>query len=113
MVKSYFPDKGDIVWLDFDPQTGNEIKKTRPALVLSPKEYNTKSRFALFVPATSTIRNSPWEVRCSIQLKDSVFLVDQIHSFDWRKRNAKYIGRAHSPVVKEVIEKFLTLIGVG
>jgi mRNA interferase MazF len=34
MVKKYIPDKGDIAWIDFEPQKGKEIAKTRPALVL-------------------------------------------------------------------------------
>lgn len=32
---AYIPERGDVVWLDFDPQKGNEIKKIRPAIVLS------------------------------------------------------------------------------
>lgn len=43
MVKKYIPDSMDIVWLDFNPQSGHEQKGKRPALVLSPKKYNEKS----------------------------------------------------------------------
>lgn len=39
---SYIPECGDIVWLEFDPQNGNEHKGTRPALALSHKIYNQK-----------------------------------------------------------------------
>ena len=46
MVK-YTPSRGDIVWLEFDPQRGNEIKKTRPAFVISPESYNIKTGLAL------------------------------------------------------------------
>lgn len=35
-VPEYIPDIGDVVWIDFDPQKGNEIQKRRPALVISP-----------------------------------------------------------------------------
>ena len=38
--KKYIPERGDIVWLNFNPQTGHEQKGKRPALVISPKEYN-------------------------------------------------------------------------
>ena len=37
---AYVPDAGDIVWLQFDPQSGHEQAGHRPALVLSPKAYN-------------------------------------------------------------------------
>jgi mRNA interferase MazF len=40
--KKYVPERGDIVWLDFNPQTGHEQKGKRPAIVISPKEYNEK-----------------------------------------------------------------------
>lgn len=42
MKPTYYPDRGDIVWLDFDPQTGHEQAGRRPALALSPAEYNRK-----------------------------------------------------------------------
>ena len=42
MVTNYIPQRGDIIWLDFNPQAGHEQAGKRPALVLSPKEYNQK-----------------------------------------------------------------------
>lgn len=39
MAKAYMPDAGDIVWLNFTPQTGREQAGRRPALVLSPAAY--------------------------------------------------------------------------
>lgn len=45
MVKQspYTPAKGDLIWLDFSPQAGREQAGQRPALVLSPLEYNKKN----------------------------------------------------------------------
>ena len=39
----YIPKRGDIVWIQFNPQKGKEIQKTRPALVVFPKECNGRS----------------------------------------------------------------------
>jgi len=50
VAKNYTPNKGDIVWLEFDPQLGHEQKGKRPALVLSPLAYNEKVGLALFLP---------------------------------------------------------------
>ena len=47
MVKLYIPDRGDIVWLDFDPQAGHEQSGHRPAFVISPIAYNQRSSLAL------------------------------------------------------------------
>ena len=46
---NYIPAKGDVVWLDFEPQKSNEIKKTRPAVVITPLKYNDKTNLALFL----------------------------------------------------------------
>ena len=43
MVNSnYVPDRGDLVWLDFNPQAGHEQKGRRPAIRISQKRYNQK-----------------------------------------------------------------------
>lgn len=56
---TYIPKQKDIVWIDFDPQRGREIKKRRPALVLSSDIYNKRTHFVIVSPITSTIRNIP------------------------------------------------------
>jgi mRNA interferase MazF len=45
--KTYVPERGDIVWLNFNPQTGHEQAGKRPAVVISPKTYNEKTRLAI------------------------------------------------------------------
>ena len=42
---AYVPERGDAVWLDFNPQAGHEQAGRRPALVLSPSSYNRKVGF--------------------------------------------------------------------
>lgn len=79
MVK-YVPDKGDIVWIDFEPQKGREITKRRPALVLSPINYNSKSNLAIFAPFSSQIKGYPFEVMVTLDQKEGVILCDQIRS---------------------------------
>jgi mRNA interferase MazF len=54
--KTYIPERGDLIWLDFDPQSGHEQKGKRPALVLSPKDYNKKVGLGLFCPMTSHVK---------------------------------------------------------
>ncbi len=44
------PDRGDVVWLTFNPQAGHEQAGRRPAVVLSPAVYNAKVGLALFLP---------------------------------------------------------------
>ncbi len=107
---TYIPDRGDIVWLSFDPQVGKEMKKTRPALTISPKIYNLKSGLALFMPITSVAKDYPFEVSFHQTKIHGVILADQIKSLDWRLRNATFIAKCKSAVVNDAIEKFNVLI---
>ena len=58
----HIPDKGDIVWLDFEPSAGKEITKRRPAFVISRKAFNEHTGFAIIAPITSTVRGIRLEV---------------------------------------------------
>jgi mRNA interferase MazF len=109
MVK-YIPNRGDVVWLEFDPQKGNEIKKTRPAFVISPHSYNAKTGLALFMPITSQIKGYPFEVKIEIEGNPSVILCDQIRSLDWKSRRANFITQLPLIIFEEALEKFKTLI---
>jgi mRNA interferase MazF len=63
MVKEAFiPQRGDIVWLQFSPQARREQAGHRPALCLSPQEYNKKVGLGLFCPLTSNQKGYPFEV---------------------------------------------------
>lgn len=107
----YIPSKGDIVWLSFDPQSGHEQAGHRPAMVISPKEYNEKVGLALFCPITSRVKNYPFEVRIQVQDKiDGAILSDQLKSLDWRARDARLIAKAPVEIVEEVLTKLRLLI---
>jgi mRNA interferase MazF len=108
--KKYVPERGDLVWLDFDPQSGHEQRGKRPALVLSPKEYNEKVGLAIFCPVTGKEKDYPFEVKVSNRKIKGVVLSDQIKSLDWIKRNASFIAKATDEQTDEVIRKLALLI---
>jgi mRNA interferase MazF len=111
MVK--VPDRGDLVWIDFEPQAGREIQKTRPALVLSPGAYNGKTRLFIVCPVTSQVKGYPFEVPLPAGLPvGGAVLADQAQSMDWESRHARIAGRAPPEVVAEVTGKLAVLIGV-
>ena len=111
--KEYIPDRGDIVWLNFNPQSGHEQKGMRPAITLSPKEYNEKTGLGLFCPITSAIKNYPFEVRIKNQKISGVVLSDQIKSLDWRTRKIEFITKAAAAVINEVIDKAGVLLATS
>ena len=109
MARGYIPQAGDIVWLNFTPQTGHEQAGHRPALVLSPKAYNQKTSLMICCPITTQIKNYPFEVLISGDLA-SVVLADQVKSLDWRSRKAKRKGSVSSDELAEVRAKIIVLI---
>ena len=112
MVASYIPQRGDLVWLTFDPQAGHEQAGRRPALVLSPGAYNAKSGLALLAPITSRAKGYPFEVALPAGLAISgVILADQVRSLDWQARRAELICAAPKEVVEEALGKVGVLLG--
>ena len=111
MPSRYVPGRGDIVWLSFDPQSGHEQAGCRPALIVSPQEYNRKVGLALLCPITGQCKGYPFEVSLPEESKvTGVVLADQVKSMDWRARKAEYACRAPDPVVLEVIAKAKSLL---
>jgi mRNA interferase MazF len=107
----YTPEQGDIVWLTLNPQKGHEQSGRRPAVVLSPSSYNSKTGLAIFCPITSKEKKYPFEVRipdkCSVQ---GVVLADQAKSFDWRSRNAEYICSIPLSLLKDISKRLKLLL---
>lgn len=110
MRRQYVPDAGDVVWLDFTPQTGREQAGHRPALVLSPATYNGKTSLMVCCPMTTQIKNYPFEVVIT-GTQQSVVLADQVKSLDWRSRNATQKGRVSPAELADVRAKIRALIG--
>ena len=108
--KKYVPERGDIVWLNFNPQSGHEQKGKRPAIVISPKEYNEKTGLGIFCPITSKIKNYPFEVKIASKKINGVVLSDQIKSFDWKSREIELILKGTSVLVNEIVEKMSLLL---
>jgi len=106
------PDQGDIIYLDFDPQSGHEQAGRRPALVLSPRAYNDKASLALCCPLTTRIKGWPFEVNTETELAGAkgVVLADQVKALDWRARNGELAARAPKRVIAEVLAKLKVLL---
>lgn len=110
----YVPDRGDLVWLQFNPRAGHEQAGRRPALVVSPKSYNRRVGLALFCPITSQVKGYPFEVLLPKGLAvEGAVLSDQLKSLDWRARKAKRVDRLPGDALDEAVGKILALIDPG
>ena len=107
----YCPERGDIIWLSFHPQLGREQAGRRPAIVLSPGEYNRKVGLLLACPVTSRIKGYPFEVVLPEGLPAAgAVLSDQLKSLDWKARGAELVCHAPHEVIEEVLGKVLVLL---
>jgi len=108
---AYVPERGDVVWVNFNPTEGHEQAGHRPALVLSPAAYNGRSGLMLCCPITSKIKPYPFVV--PILGNDAVAgaaLADQLRTLDWRARKAKKKGRVAERTLREVLGKAMALL---
>lgn len=111
MPGRYVPDRGDLVWLEFDPQAGHEQAGHRPAVVLSPRAYNQKSGLALFCPITSRIKGYPFEVALPPDLPvQGAVLCDQVKSLEWSARRSRLAVRLPGDILDDVLAKVRALM---
>ncbi|MBW4549647.1 MAG: type II toxin-antitoxin system PemK/MazF family toxin [Aphanocapsa sp. GSE-SYN-MK-11-07L] len=104
-------ERGDILKLHFNPQAGSEQAGYRPAMVISPIDYNRISKLILVCPITNRKKGWPFEVELpSMMQTTGVILVDQVTSIDCTTRGAVLIEKAPSPVVDEVLARLGPLL---
>jgi mRNA interferase MazF len=108
---AYIPERGNIVWLTFTPQAGHEQAGRRPALVLSPRAYNSKVGLVICCPITSQIKGYPFEVVVPQGLAvGGAILSDQVKSLDWRVRKAEFICKLPDSALTAVLKRLGTLV---
>ena len=112
MTSDKVPERGNVVRLDYDANpAGHEQGGRRPALCLSPVEYNRKVGLALFCPLTNQAKGYPFEVQIPPgNPPTGVVLADQVKSLDWRERRAEYWCKLDEETLNSVTGKSLTLL---
>ena len=108
---SFIPERGDVVWINLDPQAGHEQAGVRPVLVLSPASYNGRVGLMVCCPITTQSKGYPFEVLIKNNLKVSgIVLADQVKSPDWKARGAKKKGRISEDELSETLNKLKAVI---
>ena len=83
MLKIYPMKRGEVWWVEFDPAVGSEIRKTRPAVIISNDSANRNLARVVVVPLTSnTERQYPGEALVTIGGKPGKVMADQIMASD-------------------------------
>lgn len=100
----YIPEKGDFITLSFDPQSGHEQKGRRLALVISNFLFNKAMGLAIVCPITNTNRNVPFHLPVSNSSSLTGFvMVEQVKSVDFNTRKAKFVEKAPSQLIDDVL----------
>src|SRR5262245_11438099 len=111
--RRYVPDAGDLVWLTFDPQVGHEQRGRRPALILSPRSYNSKACLTIACQITSHVKGYPFEVALPPGGKISgVVLANHVKTLAWQARRVVFEAKAPDDIVTDVRERLRVLLGL-
>jgi len=103
-MPAYVPEKGDFITLSFDPQSGHEQKGRRPALVISNFLFNRATGLAIVCPITNTSRNIPFHLPVpSSSALTGFVMAEQVKSVDYKARKAKFVEKASTQFVEDVI----------
>jgi mRNA interferase MazF len=102
----YIPKQGDIIWIDFSPQTGREQAGHRPALVISNDDFNKLTGFAVVCPITSKRKNYPLHIELKgCKSVSGEVMLEQIKSLDYSFRNAKFAEHVSDDFLKDILER--------
>ncbi len=93
----------DVFLVNLDPTVGSEIRKTRPALILSPDEMNDHIHTVIVAPMTTKGNEYPTRVPCVFEGKSGQIVMDQIRTLD-KTRLVKKLGRITTKTQNQVLK---------
>ena len=107
-----FPCTGDIILIDFNPQSGIEIMKKHHAHVASNNAFNQHNGFAFICPITSTQRDYPLHVILDERTNTHGDIVcEQVKSLDYKARNWHYLESVPDYILDKVLFNLNAIIG--
>jgi mRNA interferase MazF len=108
--------RGDVVVVRLDPAEGNEMKKTRPAVVVQNDVGNENSSTTIVAPATGTYKGYLFEVLIEASdspfEKDSSVRLDQIRVVSIQSRIQSVVGTLDAPTMAEIDEALKLSLGL-
>ena len=102
----------DVYLINLNPKVGIEIKKTRPALVISPNEMNHRINTVIIAPMTTKGRRYPTRVPCVFSGKNGQVILDQIRAVD-KTRLIKKLGTIDAKSQIQVSKILIEMFSIG
>lgn len=119
----WVPQRGEVIWINCNPQAGREMRDHHPLLVLSPRNFNQRTSLVIGLPMTTAAYNAdnPFAVAVGRSRKHgdpsaiSYILCHQPKSFDWRVRRARPhpAGRVSKSVFAQACARLNQIIEIG
>lgn len=114
-AKPWVPDRRDIIWINFNPQAGKEMRDVHPMLVLTPRAYNERTSLVVGLPMSTASFNAtnPFAVDNSRPGGEASYIIcNQPKSMDWRQRGASAHawGKVREPVFKQACTELNDLL---
>ena len=107
----YDPKQGDIVILDFDPQTGHEQKGRRPGLLISNDQFHKRTNMAMVCPITNTISGFPTHITLDSRTNtNGEIMCEQVKCLDIVARNVSYKETVPNDILDEVIDLICSFV---
>lgn len=103
MVKNYIPQKGDLVFLNFDPQSGHEQKGRKPALVVSNSSFNKILGLTIVCPITNTNMDFPFHVKLNSKNLTGFIMTEQIKSINYNAKKVKFVEKIDEDTLNKVL----------
>ena len=113
----WVPDRRDMIWVDFSPQLGDEMRGEHPMLELSTKAFNERTGIVIGLPMTHAESNetNPFAIKY-VGPKNEVgyVLTHQPKSFDWRERGARphYWKQVTPALFQDACEELNSIISI-
>jgi mRNA interferase MazF len=104
--------RGDIWWVNLDPEQGSGIRKTRPAVIITADALNRARRTVVIVPlSTGPAPRPPIVVATPSAGPNSVAVCDQLRVVDQRRltRTSGRLSTADLRIIEEGVRRILDL----
>lgn len=100
----YLPKQGDIVYLDFNPQSGHEQAGRRPGLIVSNDEFFNHTKLAIVCPIMNTNNHFPLHIQLDDRIKTTgCVLTEHLKCLDIMSRNVQYVEQIPQDILSKVI----------
>ena len=106
--------RGEIWLVNLDPTIGSEIKKTRPAIIISSQPFNRLRRTVVVMPLSSAHHQTEFPLLIAIASsgRPSVAVVDQLKAAA-KERFIRKLGTATADEMEQISDALATLLSIG